>query len=101
MYSRFVNLRLRPAGREIREATASTGLPVRRLLAEWPGDQDELVQCWLSNLPETIPLPVLVHTAKLCRRIENDYREMKRALGLTHFEGRTRWTVAWSAVGPP
>ncbi|MFJ8856568.1 transposase [Streptomyces sp. NPDC102437] len=89
MYSRFVALRIRPAGREIRKATAATGLPVRWLLAEWPADQDEPVQFWLSNLPATTPLPVLVRTAKLRWRIENDYREMKQALGLAHFEGRT------------
>ncbi|MEW1552087.1 hypothetical protein AB0421_36910 [Streptomyces tsukubensis] len=27
--------------------------------------------------------------AKLRRRIENDYREVKQVLGLAHFEGRT------------
>lgn len=48
------------------------------------------MQFWLSNLPETTPLPVLVRTAKLRWRIENDHREMKQALGLAHFEGRTR-----------
>ncbi|MEU7305933.1 transposase [Streptomyces sp. NPDC007206] len=35
------------------------------------------------------PLPTLVRTAKLRWRIEHDYREMKQALGLTHFDGRT------------
>ncbi|MEU4926951.1 transposase [Streptomyces yokosukanensis] len=30
----------------------------------------------------------LVRTAKLRWRIEHDYREMKQALGLAHFEGR-------------
>ncbi|WP_077057479.1 IS701 family transposase [Streptomyces sp. MP131-18] len=89
MYSRFVALRIRPGGREIRKATAGTELPARWLLAESPADQDEPVQFWLSNLPETTPLPVLVRTAKLRWRIENDYREMKQALGLAHFEGRT------------
>ncbi|MEU8557448.1 IS701 family transposase [Streptomyces anthocyanicus] len=89
MYSRFVVLRVRPAGRETRKATAGTGLPVRRLLAEWPADQDEPVQFWLSNLPEATSLPALVRTAKLRWRIENDYREMKQTLGLAHFEGRT------------
>ena len=88
-YPRFVVLRVRPAGREIRKATAGAELPVRWLLAQWPADQDEPVQFWLSNLPESTPLPVLVRTAKLRRRIENDYREMKQALGLSHFEGRT------------
>ncbi|MFJ2791637.1 hypothetical protein ACIPDW_13350 [Streptomyces sp. NPDC087290] len=79
LYSRFVALRIRPAGREFRRATAGTELPVRRLPAEWPADQDEPVQFWLSNLPETILLPVLVRAAKLRRRIENDYRETKQA----------------------
>jgi SRSO17 transposase len=68
MYSRLVALRIRPAGREIRKATAAAELPVRWLLAEWPADQDEPVQFWLSNLPATTPLPVLVRTAKLRRR---------------------------------
>ncbi|WP_371627745.1 transposase [Streptomyces sp. NBC_01116] len=90
MYSRFVALRIRPAGRENRKATAAAELPVRWLLAEWTADQDEPVQFWLSNLPATTPLPVLVRTAKLRWRIENDYREMKQALDLAHFEGRTR-----------
>ncbi|QCX82911.1 Transposase DDE domain protein (plasmid) [Streptomyces sp. YIM 121038] len=89
MYSRFVALWIRPAGREVRKATAGTELPVRWLLAEWPADQDEPVQFWLSSLPEHTPLPVLVRTAKLRWRIENDYREMKQALGLARFEGRT------------
>ncbi len=30
-----------------------------------------------------------MRTAKLRRHIENDYREMKQALGPAHFEGRT------------
>lgn len=89
MYSRFVVLRIRPAGHEIRRTTAGTGLPVRRLLAEWPADQDEPVQFWLSHLPETTQLSVLVRTAKRRRRIENDYREMRQALSPAHFEGRT------------
>jgi hypothetical protein len=49
MYSRFVALRIRPAGREIRKATAATELPVHWLLAEWPADQDEPVQFWRSR----------------------------------------------------
>jgi SRSO17 transposase len=89
MYSRFVALPIRPAGREIRKVMAGTELPVRWPLAEWPAGQDEPVQFWLFKLPETTPLPVLVRTAKLRWRIENDYREMKQALGLAHFEGRT------------
>jgi SRSO17 transposase len=89
MYSRFVALRIRPAGREIRKAAEGPELPVRWLLAEWPATEPEPVQFWLSNLPADTPLATLVRTAKLRWRIEHDYREMKQALGLAHFEGRT------------
>ncbi|WP_405677740.1 IS701 family transposase [Streptomyces sp. NBC_00868] len=89
MYSRFVTLRIRPAGREVRQAADSPELPECWLLAEWPADQGEPVQFWLSDLPADTPLTTLVRLAKLRWRIEHDYREMKQALGLAHFEGRT------------
>ena len=89
MHSRFVALRIRPAGREIRQATDGPELPERWLLAEWPAGKSEPVQFWLSNLPSGMPLATLVRPAKLRWRIEHDYREMKQALGLAHFEGRT------------
>lgn len=89
MYSRFVALRIRPAGREIVRATDGVELPECWLLAEWPASQDEPVQFWLSDLPEDTPLTRLVRLAKLRWRIEHDYREMKQVLGLAHFEGRT------------
>ena len=43
-------------------------------------------------IPDT-PLPELVHLAKSRWRIEHDYRELKQALGLDHFEGRS-W-IGW------
>jgi SRSO17 transposase len=89
MYSRFVALRIRPAGREIRQATDGPELPECWLLAEWPAGESEPVQFWLSDLPADTPLTTLVRLAKLRWRIEHDYREMKQALGLAHFEGRT------------
>ncbi|RKT09281.1 SRSO17 transposase [Streptomyces sp. 1114.5] len=89
MYSRFVALRIRPAGREIRDATEGVELAECWLLAEWPAKEAEPVQFWLSNLPADTPLTTLVRMAKLRWRIEHDYREMKQALGLAHFEGRT------------
>ncbi|MFD8414001.1 IS701 family transposase [Streptomyces sp. NPDC059650] len=89
MYSRFVALRIRPAGREIRKAVEGPELPACWLLAEWPAREPEPVQFWFSNLPEDTPLTTLVRLAKLRWRIEHDYREMKQALGLAHFEGRT------------
>lgn len=89
MYSRFTALRIRPAGREIRQATDGPELPECWLLAEWPTGEPEPVQFWLSDLPADTPLTTLVRLAKLRWRIEHDYREMKQALGLAHFEGRT------------
>ncbi len=89
MYPRFVALRIRPAGREIRRHADGPELPACWLLAEWPAGESEPVQYWLSNLPSGMPLTTLVRLAKLRWRIEHDYREMKQALGLAHFEGRT------------
>jgi hypothetical protein len=62
-------------------------LPVRWLLAEWPVGQAEPVKYWLSNLPETTPLVELVRLGKLRWRIEQDYRELKGALGWTTTKG--------------
>ncbi|MCL3999001.1 hypothetical protein M4438_36865 [Streptomyces lavenduligriseus] len=89
LFSRFVALRVRPAGREIRKSTDGPELPVRWLLAEWPATEPEPVQFWLSTLPADTPLTTLVRTAEPRRRIEHYYREMKQALGPSHFEGRT------------
>jgi SRSO17 transposase len=89
--ARFVALRVRPAGVRLRRAARGQGgeLPVRWLLAEWPDGQPEPVAYWLASLPETTPLQRLVHLAKLRWRVEHDYRELKDALGLDHFEGRS------------
>jgi SRSO17 transposase len=90
--SRLVALRVRPAGiTPRRQATAAADgqLPVRWLLAEWPADQPEPTRYWLSNLPEATPIVELVRLAKLRWRIEHDYRELKGALGLDHYEGRS------------
>ena len=93
--SRFLALRVRPAGvTPRRQAAARAGgvgweLPVRWLLVEWPTDKPEPVKYWLSNLPEATPMVELVRLGKLRWRIEQDYRELKGALGLDHFEGRS------------
>jgi SRSO17 transposase len=87
--SRFVALRVRPAGVKLRRAVAGGELAVRWLLAEWPSDQPEPVKYWLANLPEDTALVELVRLAKLRWRIEHDYRELKDGLGLDHFEGRS------------
>lgn len=88
--SRFLALRVRPAGRNPTARLAADGsLPPAWLLAEWPPEAAEPTDYWLSDLPETTPLPELVRLAKIRWRIEHDYRELKTGLGLNHFEGRT------------
>ena len=87
--SRFVALRVRPAGVRLRRAARGGELPVRWLLAEWPDGEPEPVKYWLATLPAEVPLRQLVGLAKLRWRVEHDYRELKDALGLDHFEGRS------------
>jgi SRSO17 transposase len=96
MTSRFLALRVRPANIHLRRAAHKAGeeLPVGWLICEWPANAAEPVKYWLSNLPAQTPLTELVRLAKMRWRIEHDYRELKDALGLDHFEGRTYrgWT---------
>ena len=87
--SRFVALRVRPAGVRLRRAHPGEDLPVCWLLAEWPPGEPEPTNYWFSTLPADTPLRRLVRLAKLRWRVEHDYRELKTALGLGHFEGRT------------
>lgn len=91
MTSRFLALRIRPANIQLRNNANRNGeeLPICWLLIEWPSDKDEPAKYWLSNLPADTPLKDLVRLGKLRWRIEHDYRELKDALGLDHFEGRT------------
>jgi SRSO17 transposase len=91
--SRFLALRVRPAGITPRRQAAAraqdTGweLPVRWLLVEWPASAAEPVKYLLSNLPQTTPMVELVRLGKLRSRIEQDYRECKGALGLDTSKG--------------
>jgi Transposase DDE domain len=57
------------------------------------GGKAEPTKYWLSNLPETTPIVELVRLARSRWRVEQDYRELKGALGLDHFQGRG-W-VGW------
>ena len=91
MSSRFLALRVRPANIELRRAAnkADENLTVCWLLCEWPDGKEEPVKYWLSNLPQDTALADLAGLGKLRWRIEQDYRELKDALGLDHYEGRT------------
>jgi SRSO17 transposase len=92
--SRFLALRVRPAGITPRRQAAARAedarweLPARWLLVQWPASAAEPVKYWLSNFPGDTPIVELVRLAKLRWRVEQDYRELKGALGLDHFEGR-------------
>ncbi|MCK7628245.1 IS701 family transposase [Streptomyces sp. RS10V-4] len=92
MSSHFVLLRVRLAGRRPHPAADGT-IGLSWLIAQWPEGEDEPVKYWISNLPADIPARDLVRIAKLRWRIEHDYRELKTALGLDHFEGRS--FVGW------
>jgi SRSO17 transposase len=89
MRSRFAAIRIRPANVKLRRADPDGELPVRWLLIEWPDGEDAPTDYWISNLPADTPLQRLVALAKLRWRVEQDYRELKDALGLDHFEGRS------------
>ncbi|GGQ33125.1 hypothetical protein GCM10010249_59630 [Streptomyces roseolilacinus] len=98
MTSRFAVLTVRPADKQSLAAAQEAGggrnrwdgvLPTQTLLAEWPDGQNTPTGYWISNLPATTPVADLVRWAKMRRRIEHDYRELKHGLGLDHFEGRT------------
>ncbi len=89
--SRFAALRVRPANKELRRRAreAEGELAPCWLLVEWPAGNEEPAKYWLSNLPPGTSLAELVRLAKLRWRVEHDYRELKDALGLDHFEGRS------------
>jgi SRSO17 transposase len=92
----FFALRVHPAGRAIQRSNQCGHdgiLPECWLLVEWPPGADEPSDYWLSDLPPDTPLAELVRLAKSRWRIEHDYRELKQALGLDHFEGRS-W-IGW------
>ena len=85
MTSQFLAIRVRPANRDI-PRTPDGSLPDCWLLAEWPPHADEPTDYWLSTLPPGTPVAELIRLAKICWRIEHDYRELKHGLGLDHFE---------------
>ncbi|WP_433520731.1 IS701 family transposase [Nocardia pseudovaccinii] len=88
MRSQFTAAQVRPANRTIARAVDGS-LPELWLVAEWPSGATEPTDYWLSTLPADTPITELVRLAKIRWRIEHDYRELKDALGLDHFEGRS------------
>jgi len=84
MRARFVALRVRPAPAHRRRHVA----PVEWVLSEWPLDEPRPTKYYLSTLPDSTPLAMLVRLTHLRWRIERDYQELKDEFGLDHFEGR-------------
>jgi SRSO17 transposase len=68
--------------------TPAGARPEELLLIEWPKNEPEPTKYWLSTLPDDISFARLVDLAKLRWRIERDYQDLKRELGLGHYEGR-------------
>ncbi|MGW9029391.1 transposase [Streptomyces sp. NPDC055722] len=67
MASRFLSVKVRPAGVRSRRLTRTAAvaehgrwddvLPEVRLLAEWPDGEDKPTRFWLSDLPDATPIP--------------------------------------------
>jgi SRSO17 transposase len=55
-------------------------------LIEWKKGESEPTKYWLSTIPQCIAFRDLVDAAKL--RWQCDYHELKRKVGLVHFEGQ-------------
>src|SRR3954470_630373 len=86
----FVVLRVRPAAHHQPPRRPADGsLRAGWLLAEWRPAAPEPTDYWLASLPADTDPAELVRLTKIRWRIEHDYRELKTALGLDHFEGRT------------
>jgi SRSO17 transposase len=59
------------------------------LIIEWPEDDEQPSDYWISNLPSDTPPERLARLARLRWMIELDYRQLKGELGLDHYEGRS------------
>jgi SRSO17 transposase len=86
--SRFARVRVRVAHRDYLRTSRREE---QWLLIEWPPRESEPTKYWLSNLPAATSIGVMVNTAKMRWRIEQDYHELKQEFGLSHYEGRG-WT---------
>ena len=59
------------------------------LFAEWPENQDEPTDYWISSLPADTEPERLARLARMRWKIELDYKQLKGELGLDHYEGRS------------
>lgn len=82
---RFAALRVRISGHRTSKQRLH---PLQWLLIEWPVNDMEPSNYWLSTLDENASLLELVRVAHLRWRIERDYQDLKQDFGLGHYEGR-------------
>ena len=80
-------MRLRPA-RGDAEAAPNSPDWEEWLLVEWPGGGTEPTGYWLSNLPLSTPVRMLVQAAKGRWRTRWDLQDLRQGAGLEHYEGR-------------
>ncbi|MFK4492421.1 hypothetical protein [Bradyrhizobium sp. USDA 336] len=59
------------------------------LLIKWPEGEAAPTKYWRATLPKTIRFERLVDLAKLCLRIDRDYKELKQEVGFGRYEGRS------------
>ncbi len=85
MTSRFFFSQFRPA---YRDENRDVPRDIEWLIAERPFCEGEATKSWLSAMPVDTPLDQLVRLAKLRRRTEPDYNELRESSGLNHYEGR-------------
>ena len=97
-----ITCRETPAGKKVKSRFAfvrvvaahpvvSDHLPPRQewLIIEWPKEDEQPCDYWLSNLPPEASPKRLARLARLRWMIELDYRQLKGELGLDHYEGRS------------
>ena len=66
------------------------------LIAEWPEEQEQPSDYWISNLPADTEPERLARLARMRWKMELDYKQLKGELGLDHYEGRS-----WLGLAPP
>jgi SRSO17 transposase len=94
-YGWFAAVRVHPSGISARRAASGGTLPEYTMLVQWrrkrAGGQgaDLPFRVWVTDLPASTPLAVLVKYATARWEIETDYRDLEQHLGLGEYEGRS------------
>jgi SRSO17 transposase len=93
--SRFIFARVHAGhqwrGDQVKWREEGAEVPPREewLIAEWPDDEDQPTDYWISNLPADTEPERLARLARMRWKMELDYKQLKGELGLDHYEGRS------------